>query len=155
MNFNELFSFENLYNAHLKARRSKRNKKDVIEFELNLSGNLWDLYDTLKNGSYRVGGYHKFTIYEPKEREIQALQYRDRIVQHCLCDNYLYPLLTSRFIYDNGACQKGKGTDFALDRLSVFLRQYYKEHKSNEGYMLKADIHHYFPTEWHNPRTQH
>lgn len=143
--YDELFTFENLYQAHLKARKCKRNKADVIDFELNLSENLWDLFDRLKNRTYEVEGYNKFIIYEPKRREIQALSYKDRIVQHTLCDLYLYPLLTSRFIFDNGACQKGKGTDFAMDRLSRFLHDFYKEH-GNSGYILKADIHHFFPS---------
>lgn len=145
LSYDELFTFENLYQAHLKARKCKRGKKDVIEFELSLSTNLWSIYDELKSRNYTIGGYKKFTIYEPKKREIQALAYRDRIVQHTLCDEYLYPLLTARFIYDNGACQKGKGTDFAHNRLNDFLRTYYKEH-GNDGYMLKADIRHFFPS---------
>lgn len=145
MTYDEIFTFENLYQAHLKARVCKRNKKDVIKFELNLSENLWELYDRLKDRTYKVSGYNKFVIFEPKRREIQALEYKDRIVQHALCDLYLYPLLTSKFIYDNGGCQKGKGTDFALNRFSGFLRDYFKQNK-NEGYILKADIHHFFPT---------
>lgn len=146
LNYDELFSFENLYQAHLQARKCKRNKADVINFELNLSMNLWNLFDALRDRSYNVSGYNKFTIYEPKKREIQALAYKDRIVQHCLCDRFLYPEITKRLIYDNGACQKGKGTDFAIKRLSNFFREYYKENKSNEGYILKADIRHYFPS---------
>ena len=145
MNYDELFTFEHLYDAHLKARKCKRCKKDVILFELNLSENLWDVYDALHERTYAVGGYHKFQIQEPKPREIQALTYKDRVVQHVLCDLYLYPLLTRRFIYDNGACQKGKGTDFALDRLTQFLSDFYKHHGIN-GYILKADIHHFFPS---------
>ena len=39
MNYQELFTFENLYKAHKKARLSKRYKKEVIEFELNLGSN--------------------------------------------------------------------------------------------------------------------
>ena len=124
MNYDEIFTFENLYQAHLKARKCKRHKKDVIQFELNLSANLWQLYEDLHTRNYRVSGYNKFIIYEPKKREIQALEYKDRVVQHVLCDLYLYPLLTSKFIYDNGACQKNKGTDFAIDRLSLFFRKF-------------------------------
>ena len=145
MKYDETFTFENLYQAHLKARACKRNKKDVILFELNLSENLWDLHDSLQDRSYNVSGYNHFVIYEPKRREIQALEYKDRIVQHTLCDLYLYPLLTSKFIYDNGGCQKGKGTDFALDRFSGFLREFYKKH-GTDGYILKADIRHFFPS---------
>lgn len=145
INYDELFTFENLYQAHLKARKCKRNKKDVINFELNLSQNLWSLCEALKDRTYTISGYNRFTIYEPKKREIQALEYKDRVVQHVLCDLYLYPLLTRRFIYDNCACQKGKGTDFAHKRLSEFMRSYYKEHGEN-GWMLKADIKQYFPS---------
>lgn len=129
----------------MKARKNKRNKKDVITFELDLSRNLWELYDSLKARTYKVEGYKKFNVYEPKLREIQALAYKDRIVQHVLCDLYLYPLLTSRFIYDNGACQKGKGTDFSMGRLSGFLRDFYRQNGTN-GYILKADIYHFFPS---------
>jgi len=145
LKYDELFTFENLLNAHYLARKGKRNKKDVIQFELNLSSNLWNLYDELNSRSYGISGYNHFDIYEPKKREIQALAYKDRIVQHVLCDSYLYPLLTNKFIYDNGACQKGKGTDFALDRLSIFFRQYYKEN-GNQGFILKADIRQFFPS---------
>ncbi len=88
MTFDELFTFENLYNAHLNARKGKRRKTDVIEFENNISLYIWTLLYRLKNKSYKVSGYNRFYIYEPKKREIQALAYRDRIVQHCLCDEY-------------------------------------------------------------------
>ena len=98
MTYDEIFTFENLLNAHLKARRGRRNKKDVITFELNLSAELWSLVNRLSNRTYEVSGYHKFNIYEPKEREIQALEYKDRVVQHALCDLYLYPLLSAHFI---------------------------------------------------------
>lgn len=33
---------------------------------------------------------------------IVSLHYYDRIVQHCLVDNYLMPLLERHLIYDNG-----------------------------------------------------
>lgn len=143
MNYDEIFTFENLLAAHKRARNGRRKKQDVIEFELDLSLNLWTLHKSLKNRTYNVSGYRKFNIYEPKKREIQALSYYDRIVQHTLCDNFLYPELTKRFIYDNGACQKGKGTDFAINRLSEFLRYQYRV-SGEHTYIIKADIHHYF-----------
>lgn len=145
MTFDELFTYQNLYNAHIKARKGKRSKSDVIQFENNLSVYINTLLYRLKTKTYKVSGYNRFNIYEPKKREIQALSYRDRIVQHCLCDEYLYPLLSARFIYDNGACQKGKGTDFVIKRLTKFMADYNKKHGTN-GWFLKADIHHFFPS---------
>lgn len=95
------------------------------------------------NKKYKVNGYYSFKIYEPKEREIQALYYRDRIVQHSLCDNVLRDFFEKRLIYDNGACRIGKGTHFSMRRLIKFMRDFYKIYGSN-GYILKCDIKKYF-----------
>ena len=35
-------------------------------------------------------------------------------------------------IYDNAACRIGKGTHFAMDRLTKFMREYYKKYGSEE-----------------------
>lgn len=84
--FEEIISFSSLLQAHQKSRRGKQHKKEVIEFEVQLSRNLWALHYDLKYRRYRIGEYRRFRIYDPKEREIQAIPYRDRIVQHALCD---------------------------------------------------------------------
>ena len=84
---------------------------------MNLSENLWKLHYDLKYKKYKPDGYHTFKIYDPKERVIQATSYRDRILQHALCDSYLLPLLERHLIYDNCACRKGKGTRHAICRL--------------------------------------
>ena len=36
MNLENIFSFENLYNAHKKCKRSKQHKGKVIRFETNI-----------------------------------------------------------------------------------------------------------------------
>lgn len=141
--YEKICDFQNLYNAHIRARRCKRHKKDVILFEMNLSDNLCRIKEDLEKHQYEIGGYKRFNIYEPKEREIQALSYYDRILQHTLCDNVLSPFFDKRLIYDNCACRKGKGTHFALKRFSKFLHEHYKKYGSN-GYILKCDITKYF-----------
>ena len=113
-NFLEIISFQNLYKAHIRARQSKQHKKEVIQFETQLSKNFWALHYDLNYKKYETGGYHKFMIYDPKEREIHAISYRDRIVQHSLFDNYLTPLLEKHLVNSNCACRKGKGTDYAI-----------------------------------------
>lgn len=97
----------------------------------------------MEDGTYRIGGYRTFMVHDPKERRIEALSFRDRVVQHCLCDNILKPYFENRLIYDNAACREGKGTDFARNRLTGFLREHYKRH-GTRGYILKYDVHHYF-----------
>lgn len=142
-NYDGVISFENLYKAHRRARLGKRHKKEVIDFELNLSENLWKIHNELKYQEYEVGEYHKFMIYDPKEREIQAISYRDRIVQHCICDNYFTPLLEKHLIYTNVACRKDKGTDFAVKYIRKCLTKISPKRTGNECY-LKIDISKYF-----------
>ena len=38
---------------------------------------LWWLIQRLEYRQYKIGCYHKFMIYDPKEREIQALSFAD------------------------------------------------------------------------------
>ena len=110
-----------------------------------MSENLWSLHYDLRYGKYKVSGYHSFMIHDPKEREIQAIRYRDRIVQHSLCDNYLIPLLERHLIYDNAACRKGKGTSFAIRRWREFMRRY-AYGRGTDGYFVKIDVSKYFPS---------
>ncbi|MDR0883261.1 MAG: RNA-directed DNA polymerase [Oscillospiraceae bacterium] len=141
--YDQVFTFENLYAAHLAARKGKRHKAEVIAFEMHLAENLIRLHQALQNRSYRQQGYYSFMVYEPKERLIHAPYYADRVVQHCLCDNLLRPALEPRLIYDNAACRKDKGTHFAMRRLTGFLTDFYRKH-GTEGYFLKCDIQKYF-----------
>lgn len=141
--YEKIYQFENLYKAYKMAARSKRTKGEVIAFELNLADNLWKLHDRLGNRSYCHAGYHRFMIYDPKKREIQALSFPDRVVQHSLCDNVLKPYFENRLIYDCAACREGKGTHFAMDRLSLFLQEFYRK-QGTDGYFLKCDIRKYF-----------
>jgi hypothetical protein len=82
-------------------------------------------------------------IYDPKVRVVHATHYPDRVVQHCLCDNIVEPIVNPRLIYDNAACRKGKGTHFAIYRLTGFMREHYRRY-GTEGYFLKCDIQKFF-----------
>ena len=141
--YSAVWDFQNLYEAHKAARRGKRGNRETIGFELDLSGNLTRLSDALREGTYTLSGYYSFTVTDPKARVIHALHYADRVVQHCLCDRVLAPALDRRLVYDNAACRNGKGTHFALDRVSGFLREHYRRY-GTEGYFLKCDVRHFF-----------
>ncbi len=141
--FEKIWNFKNLYRAHCKARRGKRTTREVIEFEMNLAENLTSLSDSLKNGTYRLSGYYTFKVYDPKVRNIHALHYRDRVVQHCICDEVLAPVLDKKMIYDNAACRIGKGTHFAMHRLVWFMTDFYKKNGS-DGWFLKCDFRKFF-----------
>jgi len=147
--YDSVYDFLNLYKAHLAARRGKRNKTDVIRFEMNLAQNLCKIHEQLKSKTYFPHPYKHFMVYEPKARSIYAPDYADRVVQHCLCDNIIMPTLEPRLIYDNAACRKGKGTHFSLDRLSGYMRAFHRQY-GTRGYILKCDIKKYFENIHHD-----
>ena len=141
--YDSMASFESLYAAYRAAARCKRSREEVIRFELDLADNLWRLHEELVAKTYRVSPYHTFTVYDPKRRIIQALAFRDRVVQHSLCDNVLAPFFEPRLVHDCAACRKGKGTSFATRRLEGFLREHYRANGA-AGWSLKVDVRKYF-----------
>ena len=100
----EKITFSKLLEAHKKCRKHKRFKKQVIEFEMNLENNLLKIGRELLNETYTFSKYFEFTIYEPKERKIKTLEYRDRVVQTWYVENFLKPNFESSYINDTYAC---------------------------------------------------
>jgi len=135
--FQKVCRYENLYNAYLKARRGKSNSTEVLKFTYNLENELFNLQRKLKTMSFVTGKYRHFIIFEPKERRISALPFRDRIVHHAIC-SVIEIIFNSKFIYDSYACRKGKGTHAGANRLQKFVR------KCNNFYVLKCDVSKYF-----------
>lgn len=107
--FERVYDFGNLYAGFLKARRGKRGKASVAKFEANLLEALLLLSEMLKNKTYRMSEYFVFRVYEPKERVVMTNAFKDKVVQHSLCDNVLEPAFSRTFIRDNYASQKGRG----------------------------------------------
>lgn len=96
-------------------------------------------------------GFIEFSLCERgKERHIKSVHFAERIWQKSICDNALYPILTRGLIYDNYASQKGKGTHFAENRFTNFLRKFYRKHQRN-GYVLMIDFKGYFENIPHEP----
>ncbi|MEI7489090.1 MAG: reverse transcriptase/maturase family protein, partial [Chryseobacterium sp.] len=132
----------NLFNAYYEARRNKRNTHNQIKFEINYEEKLWELYDDLQNGNYKVGKSIAFVIDEPVKREIFAADFRDRIIHHLLF-HYINPILEPQFIDDSYSCRRGKGTLMGIQRA-------YKHMKlascnfTKTAYILKLDIQGYF-----------
>jgi hypothetical protein len=91
-------------------------------------------------------GFVEFTLRERgKIRHIKGVHISERIVQKCLCDYALVPILSNPLIYDNGASIKGKGLHFALRRLVAHLSRFYRKNgRSNNGYALLIDFKKFF-----------
>lgn len=146
MRLEEIFTFENLYEAYKNCRKSKQHKSEVIRFESSLSENLYKIIKEMKTKKYKLGKYVSFKIYEPKERLIDAPTFKDRVIIRCFCDISLKSKIEKRLIYDNAACRKGKGTLFSINRLEKFLKREYIHKRDNDIYFLKCDIRKYFPS---------
>lgn len=141
--FEKVIDFENMYKAYRKAKRGKGYKKSAAKFNVMALEGVNLLIEQLKGKTYTISKYNEFKVYEPKERIIQTTSFKDKVVQHSLCDNVILPKLEKIFIYDNCAGQKGKGTLFGLDRLSEQMRMFHRRYGFN-GYILKCDISKFF-----------
>lgn len=137
--FEKVISFENMYKAYLDAKSGKGYKNSSAKFSVMALDAVNILISQLRDKSYTICKYSEFKVYEPKERFIQAASFKDKVVQHSLCDNVLLPKMQKIFIYDNAAGQEGKGTLFALNRLGAQMKAFYKKY-GFEGYILKCDI---------------
>lgn len=150
MNYNDVFSFNNLRKASHKCQLGVRWKPSTQKYAYNELKNLTSLYNDLKNKKYKSKGFYCFDINERgKQRHIKSLHIKDRVVQKCFCDNCLVPILTKPLIYDTGACLKNKGISFARKRIKTHLRKYTIKNK-NIGYVLVFDLKSYFDSIPHN-----
>lgn len=150
MRYEESIDFDNLYRAMRKCRNGVAWKDSVARYTADGLKETYRLRQELLTGTYHIRPYHNFIVTDPKRREVMATQIRDRQFQRALCDSYLYEQITKGFIRDNYACQRGRGLDDAFNRMDAHLHRYYREHGSNEGWVLKCDIHHYFAETSHD-----
>ena len=91
---------------------------------------------------YKPGKYNIFTIYEPKERTIISQNMQDKVINHLVTRQILYPALLPCLIEENVASRKGKGTKKGLEYYYKYIRNC--NIKYNKYYILKCDISKYF-----------
>jgi hypothetical protein len=140
--YDDIITIENLLETWEYFLRGKRRKKDVVNFQLNLSDNLVNLYTELKEKNYIHGPYFEFNISDPKPRIIHKAGVKDRVLHH-LIYRELYPYFHERFIYDSYSCRKEKGTHKALDRFKYFTGKISKNN-TKTCHVLKCDVKKFF-----------
>ena len=140
--FDKYLTYEKLEEAHRLSQKGKTSKKEVILFNLKKEEYLTWLYNELKNGTYKHGGYRIFYVTVPKRRKIQVSRYIDRIVHRWIVDNFLKEHFMKSFIYQSYACIKEKGMHTAV----LDLQKAMKHCKRIWGdyYILKMDVAKYF-----------
>lgn len=152
--YKKLYSKENLISAFRKARKGKSKQDYVMDFESDLEKSIALLQRDLRLKTYKPDKLKKFIVRDPKTRKIHSSMFRDRVVHHAII-NLIQPIYEKIFIYDSFASRKFKGTHLAVKRFEYFVnkvssngRKIKKPFNNNSirGYVLKADIKHYFAT---------
>ena len=133
---------QDLYIAFYDARRHKGKMSYVVKFEKDLKRNIENLCDDLMTRKYVAQPSKCFIVYKPKQREVFAAQFRDRIVHH-LYYNYTHKLFERTFIADTYSCIPGRGTHYGIQRLTDNMRrESLNWHET--AYVMKIDIRGYF-----------
>lgn len=138
---NKFYDANLIYEAGKKAIAGAPFKYKTQLFEMNHLLETAEIQKAMYEKTYKPVKGTKFIIKERgKIRNITTNTMVDKTVNHLLCDEILSPAINPFLIHDNGASQKDKGVSFSRKRLEMHLHKYYREHKSNEGYILLMDF---------------
>lgn len=141
--FNRIIDEKNIYSAYKKSLKgNNKYTNEAIEFAMNETYNLRKLRKSLIEETYEFDEYIRFTVYEPKERIIDAPHFKDKIVQLAI-NNILKTVYQPCFIYDSYASLDDKGTHKCVDRIQYFIRKA-KWQYGEKAYIVKLDIKKFF-----------
>lgn len=147
-NYEDVFSYKNLYEAGKNCCKGVMWKNSTQSYAARIVTNTASTHDTLMKREFKSRGFHDFDLIERgKLRHIRSVHISERVVQRCLCDNILVPTFSHSFVYDNAASLKGKGVDFAMDRLDTHLHRFYRKHGADavgKAYVLTGDFSDFF-----------
>lgn len=144
--FEDFLSMENLITAFEKTASHGRYKDSVINYMDDFLIRLSLLQTKALAGEYEMGQLSVFNVLKrEKQRLIRAVSFEDRILDHVWCDHLLTENFTRTFINENGACIKGRGTNYCMEILRHDMSKMYSMHRDNY-YVLQMDIKSFFDT---------
>ena len=138
--FDKIANKENIILADKLARKGKNKQPGIKWFDKNFDKNINRIVEELISGSYKTPKYITFKIYDPKERDISVLPYRDRVVHHAIMVP-LESILTSTYTANSYSCIKRKGVHGAVRDIKRSLKDL-----KRTKYCLKIDIQKYYPS---------
>ncbi len=138
--FHKIPEFDNLRSAFYKASKGKRDRPDQRRFSVFLDHQLAAIAADLTAGTIELGKASRFTIHDPKRREIVAPAFRERVLHHAVM-NICEPHFEKFLIDDTYACRVGKGRVAALQRAQQFSRRFPRA--------VKLDMRRYFDSICH------
>lgn len=135
----DIASMDNLRLAYYKTSLGKKATYGYLEFKEFSEYNLSVLREEILTSTYKQGNYWHFKVFEPKERLISALSFKDRLLQHALC-NVIAPIFEKTLLPYTFACRVGMGTHAGVRHIQSLLR------KHDSAYFLKTDFSKFFPS---------
>ncbi|MBC7507730.1 MAG: RNA-directed DNA polymerase [Ferruginibacter sp.] len=141
----QVADMDNLYLAFWKAKKEKPANSEMLAYQQQLQVNLLQLSNQVLTAGVCIGNYHYFKIYDPKERQICAAAFSERVLHHALM-NICHDSFEKYQVYDSYASRKGKGIYAALERAACYQKKY--------KWYLKLDIRKYFDSINHDVLAQ-
>lgn len=141
----KVLTIDNLYNSWKAVCKTCKNKSYLFRFELCINSNLYKIYKSLKNGTYKPKKFSVFMIHLPKKRIVMNQYIEDKIVNHFISEYIFRPLLEPKLISTNVATRVGYGERYASTKLFDYLNGLDKD-----TYALAIDISKYFYNIDHN-----
>jgi hypothetical protein len=130
---------DNLRLAFHRTSKAKRMTWGYLEFKEYADLNLERMREEFLDGAWKQGDYREFTVYEPKPRKIQALDFKDRVAQHALI-NIIGPIFEKTLLPGTFACRVGMGTHAGVRHVQSALR------RTGATHFLKTDYSKFFPS---------
>lgn len=140
--YENICKMENILVAFNEVCKNTKNKRRVENLKEYKNIYLSRIYKILSTKTYKVGQYNKFTIYEPKRREIVNQNMQDKIINHLVARYILYPALLPCLLDVNVASRKNMGTSEGLRLQHMFKNKCDIKYKTY--YILKCDIRKFF-----------
>lgn len=140
--YDKICTMENLYEAHMNARKDKLFYREVQMVDADPEYYLGMIQEMLLNESYKVSEYTVSIINDKgKERELAKLPYfPDRIIQWAIMLQVEHVFMEI-FCTHTCASIKGRGISKAQDLLHEYL-----EDTEGTAYCLKVDVSKFYPS---------
>lgn len=135
----QVADLDNLRLAFHKTARAKRLTWGYLQFKEYAELNIQHMRQEMLDGAWQQGAYREFTVYEPKPRQIQALDFKDRVAQHALV-NIIGPIFEKTLLPGTFACRVGMGTHAGVRHVQAALR------RTGATHFLKTDYSKFFPS---------
>ena len=144
-NFDKIVTFKHFVESYKKSTKGVGWKDSVQTYSQKVITKIWDAVNIVETGVIPpLRNKKTIEICERgKHRTIFPVVIDDRVIQKVFCDYSLTPLVERTIIEANCASLKGKGVQYARDRITQMIRSARNEY-GNVFYVLVFDFKSYF-----------